>query len=219
MAENPRPDAPSARPENLAAPPKGAAPTAEAKPNGNGNAEPARRDIEQAARAAETVAQKTADASKEAVRANSEILRRNVESAQEAVRASAEVGLRSFEGLAQTVSRTFGVTMPNGEVADEASRDVQAISQASTALARGAQEASRAWLELVQQSVRSNLEAMSHLAACRSVPDLVAVQSHIMRDNLQRAIDSGRIAAQASTQAMEEASRLISPSAGQQPRP
>lgn len=197
MADTPTPGNTNTSPKNN--------PAASAEDAGRRAAETA----EKTARAAEKVAEKTAEASQDAVRANSEIMRRNIETAQDAVMAGLETGMKSVEGLTQTVSRAFGVVSPNTELAEQSAQNVRAISQASTALARGAQEASRAWLDLIQQGVRTNLEALSDLTGCRSMQDVVALQSRVVRQNLQRAIDSGQTIARTSTQAMEEANRAI----------
>src|SRR5689334_9824586 len=116
------------------------------------------------ARAAEAVADKTADASRAAAKANSEILRTQIETAQHAVRSGLETGMRSIEGLTQNLSRAFGASTPNPDLADQSAKNIQAVSQASTALAKGAQDASRAWFELTQKTVRSNLEALGQFA-------------------------------------------------------
>jgi hypothetical protein len=165
--------------------------------------------VNQAANAADAVTEKAADAGKEAIRASSEILRTNVEAAQDAMRTSLESGMRAFEDMAQNMSRVFGVATPDPQLAEHSVRNVRAVSQASTALARGGQEASRAWFELAQQTVRTNLEALSQVASCRTVQDLVAVQTDLARNNLQRAIEGGQTMARASTQAIEEASRAM----------
>jgi hypothetical protein len=172
-------------------------------------AETGQRRTEEAARAAEKVVDKSAEASRAAARANSEILRTQMETAQQAMRSTLETGMRGLEGLTQNVSRAFGVASPDANLAEQSARNVQAVSQASTALARGAQDASRAWFDLTQKTVRTNLEALSELAGCRSVQEVVALQSRVVRDNLGQAIESGEAIARASTDAIREAGRAI----------
>jgi hypothetical protein len=171
----------------------------------------AARQTKDSARAAEAVAEKTAEASRVAAQANTEILRTQIETAQQAVRSSLEAGVRSFEGLAHNWTRAFGAGAPNPDLAEQSAQNVRAVSQASTALAKGAQDASRAWLELSQKAVRTNLEALTQLASVRTVQELVALQSNLVRDNLQQAIESGEAIARASTEAIREATRAIQP--------
>ena len=68
---------------------------------------------------------------------------------------------------------------------DETSRNLQALAQSGTVLARGVQDVSREWFELSQKRLQKNLDGLSSLAQCRSVPDFMAVQTSLIRDNLE----------------------------------
>jgi hypothetical protein len=172
-------------------------------------ADAAARQTKEGARVAEAVADKTAEASRAAAKANSEILRTQIETAQQAVRSGLEAGMRSLEGITQNWTRAFGAATPNADLAEQSARNVQAVSQASTALAKGAQDASRAWFDLTQKAVRTNLEAMGQVASCRSVQELMTLHSNLLRDTLQQAIESGEAMAQASSEAIREATRAM----------
>jgi len=182
-------------------------------------ADAASRQIKDGARAVQGVADKAAEGGRAATEANGDILRNHLDTAQQAVRSSLETGARSFEGLTQTLTRTFGVAPPNPDLAERAAQNVQAISQASSALAKGAQDASRAWLDLTQKTVRTNLEAIGQLSACRTIQELAAVHSNLVRDNLQQAIESGDVIARVSSDAIREANRAIQTSAQPAPAP
>src|SRR6516165_6329239 len=133
--------------------------------------------ITPASKNGEAVADKTAEASRAAAKANSEILRTQIETAQQAVRSGLEAGMRSLEGLTQNWTRAFGAATPNPDLADQSARNVQAVSHA--------------WFDLTQRAVRTNLEAMGQFASCRSMQELITLQSNLVRDNLQQAIESG----------------------------
>jgi hypothetical protein len=167
------------------------------------------RQAKDSARAAEAVADKTAEASRAAAKANSEILRTQIETCQQAVRSGLEAGMRSLEGMTQNWSRAFGAAAPNPDLAEQSAINVQAVSQASTALAKGAQDASRAWFDLTQKAVRTNLEAMGQFASVRSLQELVTLQSNLVRDGMQQAIESGEAIARAQGEAIREATRAI----------
>ena len=172
-------------------------------------AENAKRQAEEAARATEMAADRTAQATQEAARANTQILRTQIETAQQAVRSGLEASVRSFESFSSRWARALGANQPNTELADQSVQNVRAVSQASTALAKGAQEASRAWFELTQKAVRTNLEALSQLAGVRTMPELIAVQSDLMRNNLEQVIQSGEEIARCSTDAIREATQVM----------
>src|SRR3954453_22776756 len=101
----------------------------------------------------------------------------------------------------------------NGPQAEEltrrSSQKLQAVSQASTVLARGAQEVSREVFGLVQDRAQKNGEAVSRLGGCRSVQALVAVQSDLVRDGLQQVIDTNKRIAELSVRVADEAARAI----------
>src|SRR5439155_24099350 len=108
------------------------------------------------------------------------ILRTQFATAEQALRRTVETGVRSVEGVTRAVTRAFGVSQPNSELANQSAQNVRAVSQASTALAKVAQDASSAWFELTQKTVRTNLEALSQLASCRSLQEVVNVQSNLI---------------------------------------
>ncbi|CAN7250632.1 phasin family protein [Phenylobacterium sp. LjRoot225] len=195
-------------------------PTLASKNGGEDAAEAARRvanagarQAKEGLRAAETVADKSAEANGAAAKANSEILRIQLETAQQAVHSSLEVGIRSFEGLTQNLTRALDVATPNRDLSEQSAQNVQAVSKASSALAKGAQDASRAWFELTQKTVRTNLQAFGRLAGCRTLQDVAALQSNLLRDNLQLVIESSDIVARTQSDALKEATRAIQPRA------
>jgi len=83
------------------------------------------------------------------------------------------------------------------------------VAEASTVLARGAQEISQEVFGEFQQGVRRNAEAVNRIAGVRSVQDFVAVQSDLARDNLRHVIDMNRRIAERSLRIADEAGRII----------
>ncbi|HZA94004.1 MAG TPA: phasin family protein, partial [Gemmatimonadales bacterium] len=79
----------------------------------------------------------------------------------------------------------------------------------STVLARGVQDVSREWFELSQKRLQMNLDGLRSLAQCRSVPDFMAVQASLIRDNLEQTLDTSRRMAELTQQLAEEASRTV----------
>jgi phasin family protein len=93
--------------------------------------------------------------------------------------------------------------------ARRASQNLQAVTQASTVLVRGAQEVSQEWFGLVQEQLTKRVEGLNRMAGCRSVRAFVAAQSELMRDNLQLAIDTNRRIAALSVRIADEAADAI----------
>lgn len=205
MADTPDPAGPSTSKAGGGATPTEAARTA---------ADAGVRQAKESARAVEAIADKTAEAGRAAAKANSEIVSTQIETAQQAMRSGVEAGMRSLEGLTQNWTRAFGAAAPNSDLAEQSAQNVQAVAQASTALAKGAQDASRAWFDLTQRAVRTNFEAFGRLASCRSFQEVATLQSNLIRDSLQQAIEGGEVIARASSDAIREATRAIQPPAG-----
>jgi phasin family protein len=94
-------------------------------------------------------------------------------------------------------------------VARRSSENVQAVTQASTVLVRGAQEVSQEVFGLVQDRLQKNIDAVSRIVGVRSVQDFVAVQSDLARDTLQQVIDTNKRVAEVSLRIADEAGRII----------
>jgi phasin family protein len=161
---------------------------------------------EQIDRAAESV-KRVAD---EATRGGADIARRGAETARQALDSGLNSTVRTFQRVTDQFTQALGVAGPQAEeLARRTSQNIEAVSQASTVLTKGAQELSREWLDVMRERVAKNVEAMNRLAGCRSVQDLVTVQSEIVRDGLGEAVNGSRRIAEASIRVADEAARII----------
>jgi hypothetical protein len=118
----------------------------------------------------------------------------------ESVRDAMEFGLNNtvenFQKATDQFTQAVGFAGPQAEeLARRSAENIEAVAEASTILAKGAQEISREWFALMQERLAKNLDAMSRLASCRSLHDFVAVQSDIARDRLGHNLESRGVAA------------------------
>jgi len=134
-------------------------------------------------------------------------------SVEEAKRAEAKRAREQIEIVQQVTDDVTNTVQAGAEGAQVMARTMQEAVQTglSTAseLARGVQDVSREWFELSQKRLLKNLDGLSSLAQCRSVPDFMAVQTSLIRDNLEQTLDNSRRMAELTRQLADEAGRIV----------
>jgi len=144
-------------------------------------------------------------------------LRAGVESAQTMAQVMQEAVQNSFGAFSELARRSARQTLPmvvrpEGEVhglTEETAHNLRAVAQSSTVLTRGSQEVLREVVERSQQRLQRNLDGWQALARCRSITDLVEVQSSLLRDNLQQTVENSRRLAELTLQIADEAARTV----------
>ncbi len=173
-------------------------------------AEASRAAADQASRAGRLATEEAVNMGEQALRAGADAARRNGEAAQDAMKAGLNTATQSFQHVTDQFTRTFGFAEPQAqELSRRSSQNLEAVTQATAVLAQGAQEISREWFGLIQERLKKNMDGLNALTRCRSVQDVVAVQSDLARDNLQQAIDTSRRVAELSVQITGDAARTI----------
>jgi phasin family protein len=122
---------------------------------------------------------------------------------------AAQAGVQGLRRVADEFGRVFGFAGQSEDLARQATQNLGAITEAGSVLMRGFQDVSREWVALAQERLQSNAEGLAKLAQCRSLPDLAAVQSELVRENLQQMIENSRRVAEHSIQVANEAARTI----------
>ena len=172
--------------------------------------EEAKRAEAKRAREQVEIVQQVADDVTSTVQAGAEGAQTMARTMQEAVQTSlstaSELARLSTDQAMQLFNTRKGDARSLG---DETSRNLQALAQSGTVLARGVQDVSREWFELSQKRLLKNLDGLSSLAQCRSVPDFMAVQTSLIRDNLEQTLDNSRRMAELTRQLADEASRIV----------
>ena len=165
---------------------------------------------DEAARTARTVTNEAARVGEQTARAGADIARRGTETARDSLQQGLNTATQTFQRINDQFTQVLGFNGPQAEeLTRRSSQNLQAISQASTVLARGAQEVSQEVFGLVQDRVQKNIDAVSRIAGTRSVQDFVAVQSDLVRDGLQQVIDTNKRIAELSVRVADEAARAI----------
>jgi phasin family protein len=176
----------------------------------NKAADAGRHAADEAARTARTVTDEAARVGEQTARAGADAARRGAETARDTFQAGLNTANESVRRMTDQFTQALGFSGPQAEeLARRSSQNLQAVTQASTVLARGAQEISHEVFSLVQDRVRKNMDAVNRLAGTRSVQDFVAVQSDLARDALQQVIDTNKRIAELSLRTADEAARTI----------
>jgi phasin family protein len=172
--------------------------------------EEAKRAETKRAREQVEILQRVAEDVTNTVQAGAEGAQTMARTMQEAVQASlstaSELARLSTDRAMQLFNSRNGDAQSLG---DETSRNLQAVAQSGTVLARGVQDVSREWIELSQKRLQKNLDGLSNLARCRTVPDFIAVQTSLIRDNLEQTLDNSRRMVDLTRQLADEASRIV----------
>ena len=165
---------------------------------------------DEAARTARTVTNEAARVGEQTARAGADVFRRGSETARDSLQQGLNTAAETVRRVTDQFSQVLGFNGPQSEeLARRSSQNLQAVSQASSVLMKGAQDVSQEVFGLVQDRVQKNIEAVNRIAGVRSVQDFVATQSDLMRDGLQQVIDTNKRIAELSVRIADEAARAI----------
>jgi phasin family protein len=138
-----------------------------------------------------------------AVEAGSEGVRAIEPSASDVVETSAqaasELGGRSLERLGRGIQT----------LADQAPDHLQAVARSNRILASGAGTITLEWFGLRQERLLKNLEGMTDLLSCRTIPDFMSLQSSLVRSNVERMLENSQRLTQLTAQVAQEATQTL----------
>jgi hypothetical protein len=151
-------------------------------------------------------AQRTSDNLLAAVEAIPEAVQDVEQEVQATAQASLPVASKIVDRATEVADRQGQVT---SNLLDHAPQYVQAVARSNRILARGAGTIALEWFGLRQERLLKNLNAVNDLLACRSMPDLVSLQSSLVRQNVEQMIGNSQRLAQISAEIAQEATRTI----------
>jgi hypothetical protein len=173
-------------------------------------AESAQNAAQEGAGRIKDITNETAEAGQHAVNATAEAARVGAETLQQTFQAGWDAASKVAQHSTDQFMQVMGLSGEQSqELARQSSQNIQAIANTSTVLARGFQDVVREWLSFTQSRIDENLDRLNALRTCRSIPDFVALQSDLIRENLEEVIDKGQQIMQHSTEVTHAAARII----------
>jgi len=182
--------------------------------------------IEQAARAsgrtanefaegASRVKDAAAKASDEAMRASVEIMQRNAETIQQTFQCGAKLAARMTERTADQFGRAIGFSGEGAQTAaQKSSRNLEAIVQSGTVLTEITQRLCEEWAEIARARMDRGFDRIDALLRCRSPQDFAAIQSELLRDNMETFLGYARKAGEHSARLADEARKRFGSTEG-----
>ena len=181
------------------------------------SAEHVRRTAEEVRRAGEETARKTSegaaqfgrsalDAGERVTRSGSELMQQNAEVMRRAWQSYLQIAAQMSGRSGNEFGGLFGVGSDEArQAAEQSSRNVEAMVDSGSVIARGVEDISREWFDFARGRMEHNLSQISELARCRTPQQVAAVQSDLMRDNLEVLLQASRKVAEISARVAEDA--------------
>jgi hypothetical protein len=177
--------------------------------------------VEQAARASERAAERTvnefaesasrvkdaaARTSDQAIRASVEMMQRNAETVQHTLDCGARLAAQMTQRTADQFGRAVGFSGEGAQTAAQrSSSNLEAIVQSGTVLTEITQRLYEEWVELARGRLDRGFDRIDAFFRCRTPQDFAALQSEVMRDNIETYLGYARKAGEQSARLCDEA--------------
>ena len=159
------------------------------------------------------VGQAAAEAEEEVARASASLLKQSVETLQNVWRFGLEAATSAIGRSTEQFGRTFGMSGEGEQQAKEATersaRNAQTLLYTGTAAARVMGEMSQEYFQMVRHQLEKNMDHMNELCSCRTPQDFAAVQSDMVRETVETALESSRRIADMSLKMADDAGKQI----------
>src|SRR5260370_3603960 len=164
------------------------------------------RTASELAEGASRVKDAAARASDQAMRASVEIMQRNAETVQHTLACGAKMAARMTERSADQCGRAIGFSGEGAQrAAQRSSRNLEAIVQSGAVLTELTQRLCEEWVEIARARMDRGFDRIDAFLQCRTPQDFAALQSDLLRDNLETFLGYARKAGEHSARLGDEA--------------
>lgn len=182
----------------------------------------ARRTGERAAEQTTRIGQAAAEAGEEVARASADMLKQNVETLQQTWRSGLEAATSVMGRSSEQFSRTLGLSEEDAQKAtaatERSARNAQTLLYSGTAAAKVMGGMSQEYLQMVRQQFEKHIDHLNRLWTCRTPQDFAAVQSDMVRETVETALESSRRIADLSLKMADDTGKQIKKTMDQIPR-
>ncbi len=155
-----------------------------------------------------------ADASERTARIGADAARRSTESAEATWREGTQAASRIAQRSMDQLTRMMGLSGDAfRESVEKTSGNMQAVMQSATDIAGGLQDVTGEWMRCAQKQAEHNLDHLEELGQCRTFHDYVALQTQMVRENIETLLQSVQRASERSTHVAGRAVQRMSESA------
>jgi len=165
-----------------------------------------RRASERSAEQTRNIGETTVKSGEEAVRAGADLLQQNAQTLQNALRFGLDTTTAVMGHSNDQFSRTLGLSGNEVQQATERSaRNAASVLHSSAAVAKVMSDMSSDYFNFVRHQMETTMERMNRLWGCRTPQDVAALQSDLMRETVESAVEGTRRIADMSLKAADAA--------------
>jgi phasin family protein len=159
------------------------------------------------------VGQAAADAGEEVARASAALLKQNVETLQNTWRSGLETATSVMGRSTEHFGRTIGVSGEGEQQAmkatERSARNAQTLLYTSSAAAKVMGGMSQEYFKMVRHQLEKNMDHINELWSCRTPQDFAAIQSDMVRETVETALETSRRIADMSLKMADEAGMQV----------
>jgi hypothetical protein len=165
-----------------------------------------RRTSEKTAEQTRNIGETAVKSGEEVVRAGADLFQQNAQTLQNALRFGLDTTTAVMGHSNEQLSRTLGLSGNEAQhAAERSAHNAASVLHSTAAVAKVMSDMSSDYFTFVRQQMGTTMERMNRLWGCRTPQDVAAVQSDLMRETVESAVEGTRRIADMSLKAADAA--------------
>jgi len=173
----------------------------------------ARQTAERATEQTKRIGDTAMKASEEMARLGSNLLRQNAELVQKSWSFGADMAAGLMSRSTEYVGRSLGFSGDEAQKAtDRSAHNAETLLYSATTIAKGLNGASQEYFDFMRHLFEKNMEGMNELWRCRSLQDVAAIHTDLVRETVSDLFERNRRIADMSVRLADDAGSHIAES-------